>query len=445
MREEFLSFVSEQELWTTNDRLLLAASGGIDSMVLAHLLSTSSIPFAIAHVNYQLRGLDSDADEALVHATGTKLNCKVHLTKVTINKEKENVQEQARALRYAFFDELCTEFGYTKILTAHHADDQIETMLLNLIRGTGIKGFGGIPLKNKNVVRPMLWASKAQITKYAQTAGVAFRHDQSNDTNDYTRNRIRNEVLPLLQNIDPNVKAKLQASQKLLHNDYLALTLLARQKLKFIGEDLELILEDLERPGWAGIIYHAFRWTGLSFAQAVEATTADVGAHWICNGWKLIRSKGHLSAINIHKDETEEKQLSFGVVNIWCGHKIEVGHYPKNQQPVFDVTNRKVWLSLPKSGMPMSIRLAKPDDIFKPLGMSYDVNLKKYLLEKGASYASIANVYVVLTSDNKICWVPLWQVSEDFKWKFDNDEIVYLSFVPNGDEIRLSRKTIPRL
>jgi hypothetical protein len=77
--------------------------------------------------------------------------------------------------------------------------------------------------------------------------------------------------------------------------------------------------------------------------------------------------------------------------------------------------------------------------------MSYDVNLKKYLLEKGASYASIANVYVVLTSDNKICWVPLWQVSEDFKWKFDNDEIVYLSFVPNGDEIRLSRKTIPRL
>lgn len=445
MHKEFLRFISQHELWKSEDKLLLAASGGIDSMVLAHLLFTSGINFSLAHVNYQLRGQDSELDEALVKETGKKFGCQVHLTRVNINKEKENIQERARELRYAYFDELCEQFGYTKIITAHHADDQLETMLLNLMRGTGIKGLGGIPLINEQIVRPLLWASKELIKAYAETEQIAFRQDKSNETGDYTRNRVRNEVLTLLENIDPNIRAKLHASRRMVKEDYFALASLARNKVRFIGQDFELHLAEAERTGWAGIIYHAFHWTGLSRTQAEEAANGETGARWVCGSWQFIRSKYHLSALALVRHEHQDKKISIGTTDVWNDYEIKINIHDSSEKPVFDPNNCNVWLRLKKTDFPLSIRNLQPDDRFKPLGLNYEVSINKYLLEKGASHAQIANTAVILTSEGKICWVPMFQVSEEFKWKLDNEQIVYLSFVPNGDEVRLSRKTIPRI
>ncbi|WP_392437456.1 tRNA lysidine(34) synthetase TilS [Cruoricaptor ignavus] len=186
-------------------KFLLGISGGADSMVLADLCLRLNLRFEIAHINYNLRGEDSEKDEALVRHFAEENGIAHHIYKVSASdgKPRHSVQIWARNLRYDFFFNLLSERNLAAVLTAHHLDDQLETFLINLSRGSGIKGLGGIPEKSDKILRPLLNFTKDEIYDYAEAHGVIFREDLSNFSDDYLRNRVRHDVSPKLKQAFP--------------------------------------------------------------------------------------------------------------------------------------------------------------------------------------------------------------------------------------------------
>ena len=207
MLSDFENFVSENKLFSKKDKLLLAISGGIDSMCLFHLLLLGRYNFSVAHCNFMLRGEDSMLDEAFIKKQADRNGIHTHFirfdTVAESEKLKTGTQETARILRYAWFEELRRDAGYTRILTAHHLSDNTETMLINLLRSGGISGLHGIPLRNGVIARPLMFADRDAVQAFMTQNQFTYRHDISNDSDDYLRNRIRHHVIPELKKIDP--------------------------------------------------------------------------------------------------------------------------------------------------------------------------------------------------------------------------------------------------
>jgi tRNA(Ile)-lysidine synthase len=213
MFTEFQKFIHTYQLFTQSDKILLTVSGGVDSVVLANLCKMGGYQFAIAHCNFQLRGTESEQDSLFVEALASQLGISFFTkrfdTKKYAQQQRVSTQMAARELRYAWFETLCQIEGFTHIVTAHHLNDSLETILFNLAKGTGIDGMRGILPKKKHLVRPLLFASKRQIIDFAQIQGFAWREDSSNNSNTYQRNKIRQEVVPLLEYINPNLEQTL--------------------------------------------------------------------------------------------------------------------------------------------------------------------------------------------------------------------------------------------
>lgn len=194
---------------------LLGISGGIDSMVLLHLFQLSKLKFHVAHVNYQLRGIDSDKDSKLVEEVCNKYNIKIYIKKIDnikFNKSNLSIQMLARNIRYNFFDDLCSQYLFNIIVTAHHQDDQIETFFIKLFRSSGLSGLSGMQVLNNNIFHPLLNFSKKELLTFALKEQIYWREDQSNFQNIYLRNKIRNQLIPVLDTIYPNYKKSINNS-----------------------------------------------------------------------------------------------------------------------------------------------------------------------------------------------------------------------------------------
>jgi tRNA(Ile)-lysidine synthase len=213
---QLASFIQSNALFQKDEKVLLTVSGGIDSVVLAHALHQLGYQFAIAHCNFNLRNNESDEDEVFVKQLALDLN--IHFYQKDFDpiskseSEGISIQMAARDLRYAWFEELRQVNGFQKIVTAHHQNDVLETILLNLVRGTGIAGFHGIKVSNGHIVRPLLFATREEIENYASENGIIWREDSSNARNKYARNLIRNEVIPLLKQINPSLEQTIKST-----------------------------------------------------------------------------------------------------------------------------------------------------------------------------------------------------------------------------------------
>ena len=195
---------------------VLAISGGVDSMVLANLFLINNLKFSIAHCNFQLRGKESDEDELFINKWCSEKDIKLYNKKFTTEdyckNNKLTIQMGARELRYEWFRELIDKEKHDFIVTAHHIDDQLETFIINSIRGTGIDGLVGIPDKINKIIRPLLMTSKDQIIEYSKVNKINYREDSSNDKEDYLRNKIRHSVIPYLKSDDDNVLLKFKTT-----------------------------------------------------------------------------------------------------------------------------------------------------------------------------------------------------------------------------------------
>jgi tRNA(Ile)-lysidine synthase len=214
MLKSFQSHILKQKLFSQKDKILLTVSGGVDSVLMCELFHLAKINFGIAHCNFQLRGDESNGDEAYVRSLAKKYNVEFHTIKFNTStfakKNKLSTQIAARQLRYEWFEKLRTEHHYHFIATAHHQDDSIETFFINIVRGTGISGLHGILPKQGNIIRPMLFTNKEQILKYVKKQKLKYREDSSNASDKYVRNKIRHQIIPLLKELNPGFEKTME-------------------------------------------------------------------------------------------------------------------------------------------------------------------------------------------------------------------------------------------
>ncbi|MGH2645565.1 MAG: tRNA lysidine(34) synthetase TilS, partial [Chitinophagaceae bacterium] len=213
IKERFLVHIRNEHLCNKGERILLAVSGGADSMMMAQLFLDSGFSMGIAHCNFQLREQDADRDELLVKEFSIKNNIPFYSirfeTEAFAAKEKLSIEEAARVLRYEWFEKIREHNHYTFIATAHHQNDNIETLLFNFFRGTGMHGLHGIPVKQGKIIRPMLFLTKKEIVEYVSQNNISYADDITNFSDDYTRNYLRNKVIPLLEKPFPGIEKRL--------------------------------------------------------------------------------------------------------------------------------------------------------------------------------------------------------------------------------------------
>lgn len=244
MRQKLSNHINSKLPFLKDKKLLIAISGGIDSVVLTHLLATLNFNISLAHCNFKLRNLESDLDEEFVKNLAEKLQIDCHSisfeTEKIAQQNKESTQIAARNLRYNWFKELSKKHNFDYVLTAHHADDNLETFLINLTRGSGLDGFTGIPEINNSIVRPFLQFSRDEILNFATSNNISWREDKSNASTKYVRNKIRHQVLPVLKEINPNILAtfsktvaNLQESKEII-----------KDRIEIVSKDVIKYLDD---------------------------------------------------------------------------------------------------------------------------------------------------------------------------------------------------------
>jgi tRNA(Ile)-lysidine synthase len=220
MLQRFRTFISRNQLFSPSSTILIAVSGGVDSVVMCELMRQARFKFAIAHCNFRLRGKESDEDEAFVRHLALAMDVPIHVKSFDTTSYAQanglSIQMAARDLRYAWFEQLLDEFGYKYVANAHHLDDQAETFFINLLRGTGLSGLHGIMAKQGRIIRPLLFATRDEIEEFANTEGLQWREDSSNKSKKYLRNRLRHEIIPVLKKIDPAFTRNLNNTIRIL-------------------------------------------------------------------------------------------------------------------------------------------------------------------------------------------------------------------------------------
>ncbi len=417
----FLKEIEDKRLFSKADRLLLAVSGGVDSMVLTHLLKAAGYDFAVAHCNFKLRESESDEDERFVFDTMRSMGMECFTTSFTTNNyatEKGiSIQMAARELRYAWFDQLMDEHSFDKLVTAHHANDTFETVLFNLAKGTGLRGLRGIVPKQGKLVRPLLSFTKEQILAYAQAERVQWREDDSNASNKYSRNLIRNEVVPLLQQINPGLLATFLSTQKRLiaTEELLNDTLeeLARRHTQQVGEDWIITFDNAYNLVFIEFVLAPF---GFNLDQVVDIqqalTKGHVGGKFLSKSYQLNVDRNRLVISPSHQ-VTKEISISSTtreVSNDWFSLRIAIKQ--EVQSPARDV--KQASIDFDKLQFPLTIRKWRPGDYFYPLGMKGKKKISDFMIDNKIPL-NLKERVCVLTSGDDITWVIGHRLDDRFK------------------------------
>ncbi len=428
MLNRFLDFITEKRLVPHNGKVLLAVSGGMDSMVMTELFRTSPFPFAIAHCNFQLRGQESEKDQALVEITARKLGVPFFSKKFDTLKYAEkpgqSVQMAARRLRYDWMEGLLTQEGYDLVATAHHLDDSIETLFINIARGTGLSGLKGIPVKNRYIIRPLLFATKKEIHQYALDHGLSWKEDQSNREDKYIRNKLRHQVIPLLREINPALTSTLSGFFERMdaaHEIFRAMV--AQQKkacLRYEGREVKVLIPSLLRlPRSETFLYEFIRDFGFSPAVCHEVFQSLEG-----QPGKVFASPTHIAIkdrdnLLISPKESlppiEEHEILPDTRHIQCGpfyYRFEV--LENTGLTEWPRSNDILLADFNKLEFPLRLRPWKAGDRINPLGMKGSKKVSDLLVDEKIPLTRKKNVMVLL-SGGSIVWVSGVRSSEQVR------------------------------
>ncbi|MBI2731215.1 MAG: tRNA lysidine(34) synthetase TilS [Sphingobacteriales bacterium] len=452
--KQFTAYIITQNLFSPKDKLLLAVSGGIDSVVLVELCKQAGFDFAIAHCNFKLRGEESNRDEQFVKALAEKYGVpffvKAFDTKTIAQQQKTSIEETARNLRYQWFEEIVnSQWSMVNekkneiihhspftihILAAHHADDTIETVLMNFFRGTGIKGLRGIQPKQGKVIRPLLFARRKELEDFVKANHLEYVSDATNFENEYTRNFFRNKVLPSIKEYfhaaDENILCNAERFREVeeLYNQ--AILLHKKKLMEQKGNEFYIpVLKLKKSTPLHSIIYEIvkdFNFTAHQTEEVMALLDSKTGKYISSSTHRIIKNRNWLiiapvaaADAQIYVIEKWESNVQCSMFNVQLTFEATTNHklQTKNNIAQLDAAEIK---------FPLLLRKWKAGDYFYPLGMKKKKKLSRFFIDTKLSKTEKEDVWV-MESDKRIFWVVGHRIDERFKVTDKTKEVLKIS------------------
>jgi tRNA(Ile)-lysidine synthase len=426
MLKRFKKFIADKKLVKPDDRILLAVSGGIDSMVMTDLFAKLNNETGIAHCNFSLRDEESDNDEALVRNYATKNNIPFYSirfdTKAYAKKKGLSVQMAARELRYNWFEKIRSEHNFNSIAVAHNLNDNIETLLINLTRGTGIIGLTGIRPSTNRIIRPLLFATRQDITEYCMQNRILFREDKSNAETKYTRNKIRHLIIPVLKEINPSLETTLNETTE----RFIGINEIVSEYITLVREKVSEQKGDLITFSISGLkiylhnktvlfeLFKPFGITNVQLIDLIKVINGKTGGQIFTNTRRIIKNRKELvvttegsgnNTVYCIDDITEFLEVpeifTVDLVEITDMFEIPVDH-------------SIACIDFEKISFPLIIRKWKTGDYFYPLGMKQKKKLSDYFIDIKYSRIDKENI-LILESAGKIVWIVGERIDNRFR------------------------------
>ena len=422
MLEKFTNHLLDNLNFLYGKKILLATSGGKDSMVMVHLFQQLDYQIGIAHCNFQLRGMESFEDQNFVKEYATAHDIPVFITqfdtKAFAEDYKISTQVAARELRYNWFYELLETEKFDYILTAHHADDNLETFLINLSRGTGLDGLTGIPEQNDKVVRPFLVFSQEEIEEYAKLNTIQWREDSSNASDKYLRNKIRHHLVPLLKELNPNFLSSLHKTQTYLQEVQVmaedASIMIYQQVARQENDTIYFDLTKLQQlPNYKSYLYQWLKeFDFTAWEDIYDLVESQSGKYVFSPEYRLLKDRDFLILSPIDFIDSNDKyyiQKDQSEVNIPL--KLSLCKVAD----ISNVSNKTIFVDADKIQYPLVLRRWNEGDVFQPFGMNgKSKKVSKLFKDEKLSLLDKENVWI-LCSDNAIVWVIGIRQDERFK------------------------------
>lgn len=414
-----------------NKKIVVAVSGGADSMVLAALLQQAGADMVLAHCNFGLRGTESDGDEALVVTWAEAAGVPVYTERFATREILEgggNLQETARDLRYAWFESLRTTLGFDLVATGHHQQDVAETVLINLLKGTGIAGLHGILPQQGRIIRPLLAFTKTELLEFAAAHQVPWREDSSNKKDDYVRNQVRHHVLPLAENIVPGAVEHLyKSSLRLQEAELLYQESISRYRRKLIEQRAKEwyipVLKIRHCRPLATILWELLKPFGFTAAQLPDLQRlldAETGKYINSATHRIIRNRNFLIVTSLLREESGHVLLEAADREVATAHfRLDIREQVLDEtllrQIMSAADNQAAHLDYGKLEFPLILRPWKTGDYFYPLGMNHKKKkVSRFLIDQKVPLHEKEKIWV-LESNKKIAWVIGKRIDERFK------------------------------
>ena len=424
MLQKFQNHLRDNFQFLEEKKILLATSGGKDSMVMVHLFQQLDYKIGIAHCNFQLREMESFGDQNFVQEYAVSNDIPVFITqfdtKAFAEDYKVSTQVAARELRYNWFYELLETENFDYILTAHHADDNLETFIINLSRGTGLEGLTGIPAENDKVIRPLLAFSQVEIEEYATLNTIEWREDSSNASDKYLRNKIRHQLVPILKELNPNFLSSFHKTQTYLQEAQFmvedASIMIYQQVAK---QDQETIYFDLKKllklPNYQSYLHQWLKEFGFTaWTDIYNLVDSQSGTTIFAPEYRLLKDRAMLilspleqpSSNVTYTIENEQEQVTIPLKLSFC-KVADMGV----------VSNKTIFVDADKIHYPLFLRRWEEGDVFQPFGMEgKSKKVSKFFKDEKLSLLEKENTWI-LCSQDVIIWIIAWRQDERFKIK----------------------------
>ncbi|TMU56710.1 tRNA lysidine(34) synthetase TilS [Flagellimonas algicola] len=434
MQAQFETHIQNHFPFLKEGKVLVACSGGLDSVVLAHLCNQAGMYIALAHCNFKLRGDESDGDEEFVRELAETLEVEVHKKSFdTVKYAEENrgsIQMAARKLRYDWFEELMEAHGFQYVLTAHHADDALETFLINLSRGTGIDGLSGIQAQNGNVIRPLLPFSRQAILDFAQKEHLEWREDSSNEDTKYLRNKIRHQLVPKLKELHPTFLQNFGVTQEHLnHSRNLISNYIDSVRADLFEErddEIRINIENmLQLRPLESHLYELFKEYGFVVWEDTKALSmASSGKELHSKTHRLLKDRSHL-ILSKNGNAVNQK---YWIVNQKSLVKFPVPLKFEHADSIENSSPQVIFVDKEKLNYPLLLRKWEKGDYFYPFGMQGKKKLSKFFKDEKMDVFSKEKQWLLCSGD-AIVWVLGKRLDERFKVETTTQQILKISLL----------------
>ncbi|MBA4408880.1 MAG: tRNA lysidine(34) synthetase TilS [Bacteroidota bacterium] len=426
MVEQFLKYIHEENLFHSSQRILLAVSGGADSMLMLHLFANAGFSVAVAHCNFGLRGKESDGDEQFVADY-----CEMHNLAFYVKHFKTqdyalekgiSIEMAARDLRYSWFDGLLVKHGLDFLATAHHQDDVIETFLINLSRGSGIKGLSGIQPKSGRIIRPMLFTNQTEILDYCQRLKINFRTDSSNMDTVYKRNLIRQDILPLLEQVNPAFRKNALKTIGTLHETGQLFQQRMSEIRAFVySEDDQGAMVHIEKLQTLSplrtILFELIREFGFQIEQIndiLDSMNRESGRKFFSGDYRLVKDREYLLISPFHQKSDQFYYIDEDCTKIQIPKHLSFEKFERTADFRFSTHLNAVDLDLDRLIFPLILRHWQEGEYFQPLGMKGLKKLSDFFIDEKYSIPDKENAWI-LASGNRLVWIVGKRLDDRFK------------------------------